>query len=110
MEAGEIEWGQSDREILKGASVDRTIRTYKASPIRPDAETPALTIIFDQEIPAFEGLKGLEESSKAYCTAAKEIVEAMGKSLPGGLYDAILVEMMRGKISLFRVPHFTEEG
>lgn len=84
----------------------REIRTYKASPVGEE-EVPSLAIVFDQEVPDFEHL---DDGRMAYRDAAKEIVEAMGKSLPGGLFDAILVEMMRAKVSLFRVPHFTEEG
>ena len=84
------------------------IRTFKASPVREE-EIPSLSITFDLEVPAFEGLKGLEESGKAYRAAAKEIVDAMGKTLPGGLFDALLVEMMSARVTLFRVPLFTTE-
>ena len=35
------------------------IRTFKASPLR-DEEIPSLSITFDREVPAFDGLKGLE--------------------------------------------------
>ena len=84
----------------------REIRTYKASPVG-EAEVPGLVITFDQEVPEF---RLLDDAGIAYYTAAKEIVTAMGKNIPGGLFDAILVEMMREKVTLSRVPHFTEEG
>lgn len=83
----------------------REIRTYKASPVRPDAETPSLAVLFECEPPEFKRLGDIEA---AYRTAAKEVVEAMGKALPGGFFDAILVEMMAARVSLFCVPLFTE--
>lgn len=87
--------------------MDRTgINTYKASPVGKE-EVPSLDIAFDQEVPDFDGP---DYGGDAYRNAAKEIVGAMGKSLPGGLFDAILVEMMASRVSLFRVPLFTEEG
>ena len=84
----------------------REIRTYKASPVGKE-EVPSLTIAFDQEVP---DLERPDYGRRAYRDAAKEIVGAMGKTLPGGLFDAILVEMMAGRVSLLRVPHFTEES
>jgi len=99
--------GASLTEGLERWRMDRTgIKTYKASPVGKE-EIPSLAIMFDQEVPEF---KCLGDAGMAYHTAAKEIVTAMGRNIPGGLFDAILVEMMRAKVTLFRVPHFTEEG
>lgn len=84
----------------------KEIRTFKASPVGKE-EVPSLAIAFDQEVPDFDRP---DYGRDAYRDAAKEIVGAMGKSLPGGLFDAILVEMMAARVSLLRVPLFTEES
>lgn len=82
------------------------IKTYKASPVGKE-EVPSLEIAFDLEVPEFEQL---DYGRKAYRDSAKEIVGAMVETLPGGLFDAILVEMMEARVSLLRVPFFTEES
>lgn len=84
----------------------QNIKTCKASPVG-DREVPSLIVEFSLEVPESDNLKAI---GNFYRNTAKDIVNAMGKSIPGGLFDAILVEMMRAKVSLFRVPHFDEKS
>ena len=56
------------------------------------------------DIPYFHHLG---EAQVFYQRQAIEIMEAF-KSLPGGVFDALLVEMMKRKVSLFSVSHFEE--
>ena len=57
------------------------------------------------DIPYFHRL---DEAEVFYQGQAKEIMRAI-QHLPGGVFDALLVEMMKCKVSLFSVSHF-EEG
>lgn len=49
-------------------------------------------------------LGSLDQHRCTYADQAEQLVDALFASLPGGTVDALLVEMMRRKVSLFSVP------
>ncbi len=76
--------------------------TYKARGGR-DYKVASLQIIFNLELPMIEKAT-LQEMSNLYEREAKKIVSAMINCLPGGLFDAILLEFFSEKKSLLAVP------
>ncbi len=82
----------------------KTIKTFKANPIGSEAIEP-LKIEFTKDIPEFSFSSDYEEKYKEiYNSDAKKIVDALGFSLPGGLIDAILVELLKQKTCILSVP------
>lgn len=72
----------------------------KAEPIDRLETIEDYHIIIDDNLQRYESL----ESQKVYYSnVAKELESALYHSLPGGVYDALLVEMMRRRVSLFAV-------
>ncbi len=76
------------------------IVSYKA---RGGEEVPQLTIVFYLELPTIEN-STLQIMSDLYKEEAEKIIDKMLKSLPGGLFDAIMIEMLDKKRSLLAVP------
>lgn len=80
----------------------------KAQPMPSDQTVPDLKIEVTDLVNT-EGMN-LDEMREFYAGQARGLIEAMFKSLPGGLIDAILVEMMRRKVSVFAVAYEMEKG
>lgn len=80
--------------------IHKKIQSFKAS--KPP-EVPNLVIEFLTEIPKSSNFNDLKDLEKFYKNEGKSIVDALWKSLPGGIIDAILVELLTKKKSLFRV-------
>lgn len=80
--------------------IHKKIQSYKAA--KPP-EAPNLILEFITEVPEGGQFADLKDLEKFYKKEGRCIVNAMWKSLPGGLMDAILVELLTKKKSLFRV-------
>jgi hypothetical protein len=78
------------------------IRLYKAQSMPREQALPSLTIRIEEEIPKRDTL---QQAGAQFADQARLLVDALITSLPGGTFDAILVEMMRRKVSLFVVPY-----
>lgn len=76
------------------------IKTYKAEPIIGDVED--LTIIFRDQVP---GVISYDKAKDDYMRQAIIVVDAILKHAPGGLFDAIFVQMAAYKAGIFSVPH-----
>jgi hypothetical protein len=85
-----------------------TVHLNKASPIS-DEPIPNLRIEATGIVTETEG-ENLDVVRAFYITQARDVVEAMFSTLPGGLIDAILVEFMRRKVSVLAVPYETGEA
>lgn len=72
----------------------------KAEPIDDRETIEDYHIIIDGKLQRYES----PESQKVYYSnVAKELEPALYHSLPGWVYDALLVELMKRKVSLFAV-------
>jgi len=72
----------------------------KAEPIDDSDIVIDREIVIDGKLPRYDDLG----AQKQYYADVAEMLEgALYHSLPGGLYDALLVAMMRRKVSLFAV-------
>lgn len=63
---------------------------------------PDLTIFIKREVPKF---KELGEQDAYFDIRASELEDALYNTLPGGLYDRLLGEMLARKATHFRVSH-----
>lgn len=79
----------------------RTIETYKASPMGKQ-EAPDLTLHVWQALPA---PSTLEETRELFEREARRIVDGLIGSMPGGMIDALLRELLQRKASLLHVTH-----
>ena len=70
----------------KAEPIDQTIHDYN--------------IVIDDKLQRFDDLN---DQRKYFAETAERLEGALYHSLPGGVYDALLVEMMRRKVSLFAV-------
>lgn len=84
-----------------------TLRIYKAQGLGNKMVLP-LTIVAEQEIPDTDTT--LEEARQVYTDQAKKMADVLYRHLPGGTMDALLVEMLTRKASLFRVPHMLADN
>lgn len=80
----------------------KTIRLYKAQPISGNNFAHSVTLVFDEEIPTSPTL---QEAQKLHQQQAEKLAEVLFKTLAGGTVDALLVEMLKRKASLFIIPH-----
>lgn len=78
----------------------QTVEIYKAMPIW-DEKAGSVTILIDDEFPE---CPTLFTSRALHVDQAKKLADALWKSLPGGTIDALMVELMSRKVSLFRCP------
>jgi hypothetical protein len=65
---------------------------------------PATILEISKELPESVELT-LPQWKEFYQQEAARIEKVLHEALPGGLYDALMIEMMRNKVSLFVVPH-----
>lgn len=72
---------------------------YKAQPTHKGQSVPDLHITAAESFPETENLS---RSRILYDVDAKELVDALFNTLPGGTLDAILVHMLDRKRSLLR--------
>lgn len=72
-----------------------TIRSYKAQAVG-DKQVDDLVITFIDTLPS--------GGSVMFTDEAERIARELGRSLPGGLYDALAVAMMRALCSALIVP------
>lgn len=79
---------------------------YKAQPVFKGREVTSVCLVFEEEFPDMPSLEGARER---HAFDASRLEDILIRTLPGGTYDALLVEMMRRKVSLFHVAHVTEE-
>lgn len=85
--------------------MQNTITTFLAQPIGDQQVTP-FEIKATETIPEIQtpGEAGLDEARQIYAGQAKMIADTLFGSLPGGTIDALLIEMLDRKRSLFCVP------
>lgn len=86
---------------------------YKAQPLTPHHRVPDLAIFARESVPSVPNpLENTAEMNRAWSEAnyafyreqAGEIINRLVRSLPGGVIDQILIELMRQKASHFKVP------
>ena len=70
----------------------KQLHIFKAKDIAPSARTESLTIIVDEPLPDQDTLGGLEV---LYECEANQLEEALHNTLPGGVYDRLLANMLR---------------
>ena len=85
--------------------IDFSVSLYKAQGYAGESVS-TLEIRVDQPQPLFHSL---DDRDTAYRAQAEVAEMMMAKALPGGLYDQLLVAMLRRKCTHFRVPH-VEDG
>jgi hypothetical protein len=78
------------------------LHIFKAQRTLRDLEIPTTTLQIEREIPNSNDLK---EAEQIYQKEAETICEALYKSLPGGTFDHLVIEMLKRKVSLFKVSH-----
>ena len=83
----------------------RTVNIAKAGATVDPVQS--ITIVIDTEI-ATNIKQPLNEVARIYQEEADKLHEALKLSLPGGVYDKLLVNMMTARASLFKVPLFDE--
>lgn len=76
------------------------VEAFKASPTS-DAPVADLEIVALAPTPTYASL---EEQRAVHVAQARAIVAAMAVTLPGGLVDQILLALLEGRASHFRVP------
>jgi hypothetical protein len=80
-----------------------TVLVHKAQQTG-ETPTPRLTLLVDEELPEITAENWREIGMHTYQTDARFIELALNRSLPGGVYDAVLRAMLLRKASHFRVP------
>lgn len=81
----------------------RTINVYKAQPHTKDGEIESLTINIDRTLPMVT-YKDLDEWRAVAKKEAQTLCDNLCDVLPQGVVDALLVELLDRKRSLFIVP------
>jgi len=87
----------------------KTLNIYKAQPVGT-IEPENLTLVFDEAIPS-PGKGGAWEHTFREClmVEGKKLADALCNTLPGGVVDALLVELLDRKRSMFIIPSFSKE-
>jgi hypothetical protein len=81
----------------------KTLHSYRANPIGV-TNVEELTLVFDQSLPNnAPQIDFLDTWKELYAAEAVQLVDAMRRTLPGGLIDALLIELLRLKASVFKV-------
>lgn len=75
----------------------KTLRLCKFEPLRGQEPSP-VTIIIDDKIPKHDDLKQAEQFHK---TEAKNLEDALYRSLPQGTYDRLAILLAARKVSLY---------
>jgi len=81
----------------------KTISIYKAQPAIKGTPVESLTIRIDTELPQIE-YGGLDAWRTAAKKEAQMLCDALCDALPQGVTDALLVELLDRKRSLFVIP------
>jgi len=79
-----------------------TLKIYKAQRTIKDLEVKSAEIVIDEEIP---NVHTLAAADGIYALQAFCLCEALEASLPGGTFDHLLIEMMKRKVSHFKVSY-----
>ncbi len=89
---------------------DRSIEIRRASPVG-DAQIPRVTINIHGDVPELPPFlpgqtvaESLAPVDAIYQQDATAIAGALSASLPGGTFDRLIVELLKMKVSHFRVP------
>jgi len=82
----------------------RTITTYKAQRIFATRPIESVRIDISNEIPDSGVCESLEETRQLYHKEAFALADALFSTLPGGLVDALLAEMMKRRSTLLKIP------
>ena len=85
---------------IEGKLMDRQITITRAGSV--GSKNPPILVI--QAVEQITDNYTLEEIRKLFATEAEALADALITSLPGGTIDALLVELMRRRASLFTVP------
>lgn len=72
----------------------------KAEPIDHLETIHDYNIVIDDKLQRYEDL---DKQRQYFAETAEKLEDALYHSLPGGVYDALLVELMKRKVSLFAV-------
>jgi hypothetical protein len=80
---------------------EKTIVIHKAQPLMGD-DVPSLNILIDQEVPEFQNLS---DADFLYQQDAEQLCAALYDTLPGGMFDRLVVEMLKRTISQLKVSY-----
>lgn len=80
---------------------DVEIHVHRAAAIG-DQHVPTFAILAHDEVQEF---RDLQQAAQLYDAEAKQIVEVLVGSLPGGVVDRVLAGLLQHQLSLFRVAH-----
>lgn len=83
----------------------REISVYRAQPTGP-VPVESVRISIEKMIPEHPSL---DAARSTYAANAAVIADALVQSLPGGTVDQVLIELLKRKASLFKVP-FTDDN
>ena len=87
----------------------KTLNIYKAQGAG-DTVPEDLTLIFDKEIPRPDIINSWESAWRdLLMEEAFQLADALCNVLPGGVVDALLVELLDRKRSMFIIPSFSKE-
>ena len=93
------EANKSEKDGVKAVCVDERVRIFKAQPVG-DKKPGNMTIVMDESMPE---VVSLNEARERFKEQGKELADALWSVLPGGTLDALLIEMLERKRSLFVV-------
>jgi hypothetical protein len=68
-----------------------------------DRKVESAKIVMTEEMP---DCKTLEEACEFYQEQAVELADVLCQTLPGGILDRLLIELLKRKVSLLIVPMF----
>ena len=88
----------------------KTVNVFKAQAIRKGDSVEDLTMVFDTPIEAPKTINGWEPEWREQLQAeGRKIADALCDTLPGGVIDALLVELLDRKRSMCIIPSFSKE-
>ena len=101
--------GKRLRLTARGEESMKTLNIYKAQGAG-DTVPEDLTLIFDKEIPRPDIINSWESAWRdLLMEEAFQLADALCNVLPGGVVDALLVELLDRKRSMFIIPSFSKE-
>lgn len=80
----------------------KTVSVFKAQPMPRRPEIESARLLMEVELP---DTADLETARGTYEAQAKLVLDVLVVTLPGGTMDALLVDLLRRKASLFVIPH-----
>lgn len=81
----------------------KTVNAFKAQPATKAGLVESVTLLINEELPEIT-YSDLDEWRQVAKNEAQKIADALCESLPQGVVDALLVELLDRKRSLFTIP------